>query len=130
MKMKLRKLIGTSMLGLALFSYGIPTWAGEVSLPQVFVGPVGAGSGAGGSMIGARYSADTLQFIGCQYISGQFITCGARNRTGQSFFCSSTQPHIAAAAKAITDSSRISIFANASGICDQLSVENESSHLK
>ncbi len=130
MKAKLHKLIGTTMLGLALFSNGIPAWAGQVSPGQVFVGP----THASGSMAGARYSADNQQYIGCQFwnISGPFVTCGARNSIGQTYFCYSTESRHAAAVKGITDSSRIGVASSTlnPAVCDNLYVENYSDYLR
>ena len=130
MKTELHKLIRMTMLGLALCSNSLPVWAGTVSLPQVSVTPYSAS----GSMVGARYSADNQQYIGCQFwnISGPYVTCGARDSTGKTFFCYSTEPRHAAAVKAITDSSRISVGSTTSSpaICNQLTVDNYSDYLK
>ena len=38
MKANLQKLIGTAVLGLALFSNSLPAWAGSVDLSEVEVG--------------------------------------------------------------------------------------------
>ena len=64
MKVKLQKLIGTAVLGLALVSHSLPAWAGSVGLPEVTTThPV---FGTLGTMAGARYSTDSVQYIGCQ----------------------------------------------------------------
>lgn len=129
MKAKLHTLIGTTMLGLALFSPAIPVWSGQVSPGQVMVGP----AYASGSMAGARYSADTQQYIGCHFgnASTPFVICEAKNSIGQALLCSSIQPRHVAAAKAITNASRIvvSVAANPA-VCDNLYVENFSDFLR
>jgi hypothetical protein len=126
MKAKLHKLIGTAVLGLALCSHSLPTWAGGVSHPQVSIGP----AGASGSMAGARYSADSQQYIGCSFsnTNGPYVVCFATDNTGKSLFCAG--PGNAAAAKAITDFSGIEFSVAGNADCSRLAVNNYSYHLK
>ena len=129
MKAKLHKLIGTAVLGLALVSQSLPAWAGAVSLPQVSVGP----AGAAGSMAGVRYSADSTQYISCSFsnTNGPYVSCSAADNTGKSLFCVSTQSRFAAAAKAITDFSKIEFGVTpGSSSCSRLQVDNYSYHLR
>ena len=63
MKAKLQKLIGTAVLGLALFSNSLPAWAGAATRNEVYISP--SRTNAQGSLTGARYSADSEQYIGC-----------------------------------------------------------------
>jgi hypothetical protein len=130
MKANLRKLIGTAVLGLVLFSNSLPAWAGQQLLPQVTVGP----SSASGSMVGARYSSDSQQYIGCVFyqetLTSGFVRCSARDKTGRSFSCSSYDPRWATVVKTIADSAVISFEGNDGGSCTSLVIENHSSHLR
>ena len=131
MKTYLRKLIGMAVLGLALVSNSIPAWAGEVSLPEVQVSDVDAR----GSMAGARYTGDNQQYIGCSFSNNGslFVTCLAKDKIGKSVVCTSTDPGLAAAVKAITDFSYISFSsaqARVPGSCTYLNVQNFSAYLR
>jgi uncharacterized protein YjdB len=128
MKTHLQKLIGTAVLGLALVSTSIPAWAGGVSLPEVQVNEVY--NEASGSMAGTRYSPDSQQYIGCIF-DNPFVTCFAKDTTGKSLVCTSTDPRYATVIKALTDFSRIG-FASApgTGSCTALTVANFSTHLR
>ncbi len=129
MKTQLHKLIGTAVLSFAVCVQNLPAWAGLVSSFEVSVSP----SGAAGSMAGARYSADGQQYIGCQFNNGSYIICSARDKNGNSYFCTGIGPHVVAAARSITDFSYLSFGAlgGAPGhTCDDLSVRNSSSLLK
>ena len=129
MKANLRKLIGAAVLGLAMFSNDIPAWAGQRLLTEVTVGT----SSASGTMVGARYSTDKQQYIGCLLYESRFeesVGCAAQDKTGKSFICYSRDPRWVTVVKAMTDSSYISVEANASGPCTSLTIENHSSHLR
>ncbi len=129
MKTTLHKLIGTAVLGLVLFSQSLPAWAGLVYTPQVSV----SSSGAVGSMAGARYSADSTQYIGCTFsnTSGPYVLCNATDNTGKSLFCVTTESKYLAAAKAITDFSYIYFGATlGGGSCTYLQVQNYSQYLR
>jgi hypothetical protein len=124
MKTQLHKLVATAVLGLALVSQSFPVWAGLASFPEVVV----ESSGASGSMAGARYSADSQQYIGCQFSNtyGPYIICSATDKNGRSYFCTGYGPHVAAAARSITDFSFISFGAAIGFTCDNLKVDNYS----
>jgi hypothetical protein len=129
MKANLRKLIGTAVLGLAMFSNDIPARAGQKLLTEVTV----AAYSASGTMVGARYSTDKHQYIGCLLYGthiDESVNCAAQDKTGRSFLCYSRDPRWVTVVKAITDSSYISVEANASGSCSSLTIENHSSHLR
>jgi hypothetical protein len=129
MKAYLQKLIGTAVLGLALCSNSIPAWAGSVTLYEVQVGTT---SGYG-TMAGARYSTDSQQYIGCtlQRSGGPYIRCSARDKTGRSIYCTSTDPRFVDAAKGITDSSFIFFnVAPSTTSCNRLEVDNSSAFLR
>jgi len=129
MNVKLHKLIGTAVLGLSLFANGLPAGAGTVSHPQVTVGT----SGADGSMAGARYSADSQQYIGCRFsnTTGPYVICLARDSAGKSLSCAGFESRHLAAAKAITDFSKISFGVTpGTASCSRLAVDNYSYHLR
>ena len=129
MKAYSRNLIGTAVLGLALGSHTLPAWAGAVSLPQVSVGTYGAG----GSMAGARFSADSQQYIGCRFsnTNDPYVNCSAIDKTGKALFCVGYESRFLAAAKAITDFSNIEFgVAPGSSYCTRLAVYNYSYHLR
>ena len=135
MKAKLHKLMGTAILGLALFSNTIPTWAGFANLPEVIIDTSSNTAIATGSTAGARYSKDSQQYIGCLTNSNDagasFVTCYAVDKTGKALTCGSSAQSLLAAAKAMTDFSRITFFVNSDGYsCNSLGVENDSSYLK
>lgn len=126
MRANLKKFIGTAVLGLALVSTSMPTWAGLVSLQEVQIGT----TSAQGSMVGARYSSDNLQHITC-IAHNPAVTCSARDKTGKYFVCNKIDAEWAAAVRAITDSSRL-YFSKASGTatCTYLQVDNFSYQLR
>lgn len=131
MKANLKKIIGTTVLGLAMFSNSLPAWAGQKDLPEVEVGT----TYAGGSMVGARYSGDSNQYIGCTaYMSwwGPWTSCSARDKTGTKYFlCGSGDQKWHQVIQAMTDSSKLYMTADSAyGTCTYISVENSSTHLK
>ena len=130
MKVHLQKL-GTAVLSLALVSHSLPAWAGSVGLPEVTTThPV---FGTLGTMAGARYSTDSIQYIGCIFsnTNGPSVVCSATDRNGKSSLCSSYEPQFAAAAKAITDFSYIQFNVAPDGrSCRNLTVENSSENLR
>ena len=129
MKANLRKLIGMTVLGLALFSHGIPAWAGQQIPPEeVTVGT----DFARGSMVGARYSKDSQQYIACDFANGlgPAVSCSAQDKTGKRFYCTSFDPRWATVVKAISDSSHLSFGGYLGGACTSLVIENHSSRLR
>ena len=129
MTKRLHKLIGTALLGLACVSPCLPAWAAGVSLPQVAIGPYAAS----GSMAGARYSADNQQYIGCvsSNTNGVFVYCTAQDNAGKFFSCVSSESRHLTAVKAMTDFSNISFSVTpGTGLCNGLTIDNYSYHLK
>jgi len=128
MKTNLKKLIGTAVLGLTLFTHSLPTWAGYVQ--QQFIEVRIETNQASGSMVGARYSGDSQQYITCTS-HNPAVTCSARDKTGRYLLCTKIDPQWVAAVRTITDSSHIS-FALAPGTqtCDSLTIKNGSRFLK
>jgi hypothetical protein len=134
MKATVQKLIGTAMLGLTLFSHSLPAWAGVAVRKEVYISP--DGTNVQGSLTGARYSADNQQFIDCEhyYYSGDkpLLFCHARDKSGKSVLCGSSDPRITDAVKGMTDSSYLifSISSPSTGsICTDLTISNESIYL-
>jgi hypothetical protein len=129
MKTYLQKLISTAMLSLTLFSASLPAWAGHVNLPEVIVGT----DSAAGSMAGARYSADSTQYIGCNFsnTNGPSVACSATDKTGKVLSCVGYNTQWPAAMKTITDFSYI-YFSTVPGgtYCKFLRVDNFSFYLK
>jgi hypothetical protein len=85
-------------------------------------------------MVGARYSTDTQQYIGCSFsnTAGPYVVCSAMDQTGKSFVCTSREARHAKVVKSITDSSNIAFGGSALTpyYCDVLSVHNDSSYLR
>ena len=133
MKAKLQKLIRMAVLGLVMFSQSIPTWAGQKVYTEVEVGT----HYARGGMVGARYSSDNRQYIGCVITGGyDFLHCSAQDKTGKTYVCSvSTEvsQKWEPAIRAMTDTSVIQFggpYLSGQGPCTYLFIENHSSHLK
>ncbi|HJY81424.1 MAG TPA: hypothetical protein VKK81_10110 [Candidatus Binatia bacterium] len=135
MRANLKKIFGLAALGMTLLANTVPTWAGSVSTPEVTIGGNQAYSWAKGSMVGARYSADNTQYIGC-FIKGSpdsspYIRCFASDRAGNTAFCLSLDLRFVTQVQAMTDSSYISFVANRSNaLCDSLRISDYSSQLK
>jgi hypothetical protein len=137
MKAKLHKLVGTAVLGLVLVSQSLPAWAGVAVRKEVYISP--SGTDVQGTLTGARYSKDSTQYIGCSTYSfsySNFSTtfCGAADKKGRTFFCTSTDPRLADAVKGMTDSSDLRVTAVFDGlghyVCTELTVSNESIYLQ
>ena len=127
MKATLQKLIGMAVLGLALVSNSLPAWAGGVSHPQVSIGPYGAE----GSMAGARYSADSRQYIGCSLDTGPRAQCAAQDSADNFAYCFSDNPKHVDSVQRMTDSSYIVFKVDrATGACKSIHISNNSSHLQ
>ena len=132
MKAYLQKFMATAVLGLVLSSISISAWAGAEDAHEVEIGVLNNGSDfASGSMAGARYSADSQQYIGC-YLLGHsdFVTCGARDKTGKSLVCYSNDPGWKSLVKALTDFSYLLFNTTRDSICDIGRVTNSSRYLR
>lgn len=134
MKTNLKNMLGLAALCLTLFANAMPTWAGSVSAPEVYIGTRhGISSYAQGSMGGARYSADSLQDIGCHmllYPAPTTVTCYARKSADSAARCTTTVPHHVEAVQAMTDSSYIYFEVDYKKQCSVLSITNSSGFLK
>jgi hypothetical protein len=136
MKINLKNILGLAALGMTLLANTVPTWAGQVLIDEVN-GPVCDTSycAASGSLVGARYSADRKQVIGCQLFARRnespIITCYARNSSGKSAVCSSTDPELVDQTQRMTDSSFIFFEAQRStAACRNIQILNSSEHLQ
>ena len=139
MKAQLQTLIGTAVLGLALVTQSLPAGAGVAAVSEVYVSP--SGSYAQGSRMGARYSADSTQSIGCLSLFDQgysggspynAVYCFATDKTGRNTYCYSRDARFVDAVQAITDSSHIyfAVPNFSTRVCTELTVDNASLYLK
>ena len=134
MKATLHKLIGTAVLSVALFSNSLPAWAGAATRNEVYINS--GRTNVQGSLTGARYSADSEQYLGCESHDSStavLVYCFAWDNRGRFFACRSTDPRIADAVKGMTDSSHLNITAFKSGseyVCSDLTVDNASLYLR
>lgn len=127
MKATLQKVLGVTVLGLAVFTQSLPAWAGQKYLPEVTVGT----GWATGSLVGARYSGDNKQAIGCQFEPLYArVTCAATDKTGKVFYCTRIDTTFGNVVKAITDSSVLHFAGDSQGTCTSLIIENFSRSLK
>jgi hypothetical protein len=132
MKAHVQKLVGLAALSLTLLTTPVPTWAGYRFTPGVAIYPnqVG-GSYAKGSMVGTRYSADAVQYIGCTATATSTRTeCYAKNTAGAYLYCSSTNGAIYDTVQAMTDSSSIQFQVDGSGTCTSVNVYHGSERLR
>jgi len=136
MKVHLKKMLSLAALGMSLFTTTVPTWAGFVSTPEVYIGVNGNGlSYARGSMVGARYSADNTQRIACRItfdssIPNLYMECFAADSGGKLLSCSSAAPEYLEAVQAMTDSSYIYFEVGRYGQCRGVSITDSSGLLK
>jgi len=135
MKVNLKNILGVAALGMTLLANTVPTWAGEVYTPGVYVSCGTQACTVQGTMVGTRYSADSKQYIGCELSASRngssYITCYAMNSAGKYAICSSTDPGYVEQTQRMTDSSLISFVADrATYACTDLYIADYSSYLK
>ena len=82
---------------------------------------------AEGSLMAARNSDDTVQYIGCR-AHQEIGYCYARNEAGTPFMCSSSDPQMIVAMAAVNMTSHIIVDAQ-TGICKNLEVTNMSRYI-
>jgi hypothetical protein len=122
------KVIAATVFG-AVLLLGNTAWAGAKLAPEVAIGS----NTARGSMVGARYSTDTVQRIGCTLdakVNQSSVFCAARDRNGVNLSCFSANPGMREAVQALTDSSYIYFAVNSTGVCTYLQVQDDSQFLK
>jgi hypothetical protein len=137
MKTKLKKMLGLTALGMTLLASTVPTWAGSAGTQEVFVysNSNATGTIASGSMVGARYSADSKQYIGCTLHArpnaAPSITCSALTSAGKSAACTSTDPEYVEQTQRLTDSSYLRFEVNhGQTACQKILIHNRSYYLK
>ena len=131
MKTKLKKMLGLTALGMTLLGTTVPTWAGLASTSEVVTKRTDNYIWAQGSLVGARYSADNKQYIGCSINAAPYVVCSARDSAGRFFGCTSYEAQHVAAVQAMTDSSHIffSFYSN-NPACYSIGIHNKSGYLK
>jgi hypothetical protein len=133
MKANLISVAKATILGTGLL-LSSAAWAGFNNTPEVAVQlSVGGGGSATGSMVGARFSADAIQYIGCNLQGGATqatVVCSARDKNNRALVCSTTNAWMREAAQGITDSSYFYFTVNSSGACTYLNVRDSSEHLQ
>lgn len=105
-----KNLVGLAVLGMTLVTTAIPTWAGYRFPQEVLIDVTTEPNHpyASGSMVGARYSTDSNQNIGCTAFvrpTYTWTSCFAVNRAGAALVCGSGNPQWAEAVKSMTSSS-------------------------
>lgn len=73
----------------------------------------------------ARNTADTVQYIGCS-VTGVIAVCAARDSTGLTRSCSTSDPDLMALARSLNGDSYLSFSWDGSGFCTTLQVRNYS----
>jgi hypothetical protein len=136
MKANLKKILGLAALGMTLLTNIVPTWAGYKYAQEVLIQNDNGYLWANGSMVGARYSSDSKQNIGCTaytFQSYSWTACFATDRAGNSLVCGSGDPRWAAVVQGMTDSSYVWFelgYNSNGGDCKSIMLWNESYLLK
>lgn len=133
MKFSTKQFSKTLIFVLSFFMLANTAWSGAYFRSDVYV----TSTSASGSMLSARYSNDTRQYIGCSITvgsnpSGDYIYCTARNKSGSYFWChtfGSVAENYKKALRTMNDYSSISLTKDSSGNCSSLSIENTSYYL-
>lgn len=134
MKTKLKDLFGIAVLSMTLAIATVPTWAGKVLTPEVFIYTNQSGSSAKGSLMGTRYSTDGTQNIGCTVYalsSYSWATCFATDKERNYLVCGSSDPRWVEVVRSMTDSSYIYFETTRSyGDCTDIRIYGGSDVLK
>jgi hypothetical protein len=136
MKANLKNILGLAALGTTLLATTIPTLAGYVTTSRVSIGGNQVSRWASGSVVDARYSADTREQIGCraQILSTySWTTCYAMDSAGRSLTCGSGDWKFLDMVHGMTDSSQIYFETNNTssvGACTNIMIANSSDLLK
>jgi hypothetical protein len=136
MKANLKNILGLAALGMTLLTTAVPTWAGLVATQEVSISGNQVASWASGTMVGARYSADFNQFIGCKAQINNYYpwtSCSARDSAGRTLVCGSAENKFLEMVHGMTDSSSIYFqtdSTSSSGICTDIVITNSSHLLK
>jgi len=137
MKAKLKNILGLAALGVTLLATTVPTWAGKVGTREVFIYTSPLRSTASGSMVGARYSADNNQYIGCIAVASNnptdnLVICSAHDNSIRNYVvCGSQDPKLLETVQGMTDSSDIFFEVDrAKGACTRIEIYDGSDLLK
>jgi hypothetical protein len=136
MKRGLVKLGSVVAIAAAALGLGTQVSAGLRDLRQVYAVRYSNGTVYGdGSVSGARYSADAVQWIGCSnytFSSGspnEYLSCSAKNAAGAFVSCTILSSDagfwaLRDAVALVSTNSHISFNGNASGKCTSISVQD------
>ena len=132
MKVNLKNILGMAALGMTLLSNTVPTWAGSVGHAGVNIIQYSSTEiHVSGSMVGARYSADSRQYIGCSLDSTPRVMCAARDSADNSVYCYSSDAGHVDAVQKMTDSSYLEFRYNLTNLtCEMMWITNNSSGLQ
>ncbi len=134
MKANLKNILNMAVLGMTLVTTTVPTWAGTVNTRGVSITNTPTQRSAIGTMVGARYSADPNQSIGCKshtLSAYSWTTCYARDSAGRSLLCGSGDWKFLEVVHAMTESSQISFGVDLNGTgCSNILVYQGSDLLK
>ena len=136
-KVNLKKMLGLVALGMTLLTTTAPTWAGYVYPSEVSINEKYSSTETyvNGGLVGARYSADNKQYIGCNLYApasgSPQIACYALDSVGKFALCTSTDPRYVEQAQRMTDSSSIVFKVNrANSTCSMILITDSSYGLK
>jgi hypothetical protein len=134
MKVNLKHIVGLAVLGMTLFANTAPTWAGAVAHSEVVINPTTSypnETHAYGSLVGARYSADGRQYIGCSLDTALRVQCAAQDSANKYAYCYSYDAGHVNAVQKMTDSSTISFrFNRTNATCVMIAITDDSRGLK
>lgn len=137
MKANLKNILGLAALGMTLLATTVPTWAGRVGTSEVRIGSNQVSRYASGSMVGARYSADSNQYIGCIAAASDnpvdnIALCVAYDSTRNNYLvCGSKDPKLQEVVQGMTDSSHIYFVTDRNGfVCTHIVTYHGSDLLK
>ncbi len=131
------KMTSVLMAGVTLAAVlaGSQAFAGYWNGPTpVWIYDDGATRYATGGISDARYSADSVQYIGCGFRGSAgstgrtSMTCHARDAAGKPLWCSSDLPSFVATAALIQQGTTLSFDADSSGRCLNIHVNRGSHH--
>jgi hypothetical protein len=130
-KVNLKSILGLAALGMTLLANTVPTWAGSVGTPEVSITRATTYIAARGSMVGARYSADGRQYIGCSLTSAPGVQCAAQDSADNFAYCVSTDARHVDAVQRMIDSSHINFELDTGDpACINIRIYNNSGYLK
>lgn len=132
MRVNLRSILGLAALGMTLLAATVPTRAGSVSHGGVSIFQYSSTeTHVNGSMVGARYSADSRQYIGCSLTSAPYVQCAAQDSANNFAYCYSYDAGHIDTVQKMTDSSLIAFrFNRTNSTCVMIDINNNSSGLK